>query len=584
MFLDELPDIADVRFAFGRKKVERTAKNYVIYCRESDDRFDRNKSIPAQLAQCQELAASEGLHVLHIVKEKMSARSYDRPLFGNLLNAIRGSEELKELLKEKQKLGRPDGIIAWHPDRLARNMRDAGEIIELLDADCIVDMSFVMYSFHNDSSGMEHLAMEFARAKGYSDKLQDNVMRGLIEQETQGKGVKPLSPAFDVIRKKDENHHDHLKIVASPLHHHWRDAYRWRLEGKTNEEIAALLVEAGYSVTKHYKTKKGHKTINVKVDKNYVGSHLGNPIHCGWLVPKKTKEPRRADLTTIYPLQFGEDFPIVVTVEEFKRVNPNLFRDTAKPSRNVPRRSAYPLPSSKVLCSVRQVDKSLIATMTPNRPRSGSGTLSPRFSCQRCKPQHSIGMEDVFDAIGEKLKDVKLTEQEHEMLVIAEWEDYKVEREQAEAEKRRIAALKSSNEKDTEETKERLNAMKYPKPTATPDEIAAEERKLKRLEDERKSLLKREEQVGDGSMERYYALDAFLELARNASLYWKKASNEKKRKMADLIVSNVIIERDKVASISLAEPFLAWSLRGKDLDGRDERTRTFDLTVPNRAL
>ena len=159
MFLDELPDIGDVRFSFGRKKVDRTAKNYVIYCRESDDRGDRNKSIPAQLAQCQELAAREELHVLHIVKEKMSARSDDRPRFGNLLNAIKGTEELDDLPRERRKLGRPDGIIAWHPDRLARNMRDAGEIIELLDADCIVDMSFVMYSFHNDSSGMEHLAM-----------------------------------------------------------------------------------------------------------------------------------------------------------------------------------------------------------------------------------------------------------------------------------------------------------------------------------------------------------------------------------------------------------------------------------------
>ncbi len=580
MYLDELPDIGTVRFSFGRKKVERKGKNYVIYCRESDERDDRNKSIPAQLAQCEEFAAHAGLHVLHVVQEKMSAREYGRPRFNNLLMAIKGLEILDGLPKEKRKLGQPDGIIAWHPDRLARNMRDAGEIIELLDSDVIIDMAFVMYSFHNDSSGMEHLAMEFARAKGYSDKLQDNVMRGLIEGETKGKGQKPLSPAYEVIRKEDENHNDHLKIVASDLHSHWRDVYRWRLEGKTNEEIARLLVEENGYV---HRKKKNGKWYNVNIDKNYVGLHLKNPIHCGWLVPKKSKEPRRADLAAIYPLQYGEDFPIVVTVEEFKKVNPNLFKETAKPTRAVPRRSAYPLPSSKVLCTVRRVEN-LLATMTPNQPRSGGGTLSPRFSCQRCKPQHSIGMNDVFDAIGEKLKDVKITEQEHEMLLIAEWEDYKKERQESDAEKRRIAALKATNEKDAEQTKERLNAMKYPKPTATPEEIATEERKLKRLDDERKSLLKREELIGNESMERYYELDAFLELARNASHWWKKASPEKKRKMADIIVSNVVIDGDEVASVSLAEPFATWALRSKDDNGRDGGTRTHGLLVPNQAL
>jgi hypothetical protein len=206
--------------------------------------------------------------------------------------------------------------------------------------------------------------------------------------------------------------------------------------------------------------------------------------------------------------------------------------------------------------------------MTPSKPTDGSGNPSPRFACQRCKPSHSIGMEDVFDAIGEKLKEVKITEQEHEMLVIAEWEDYKIEREQSEAEKRRIVALKASNKSDTDETKERLNTMKYSKPKAKPDEIAVEERRLIRLDDERKSLLKREEKVGDESMERYYALDAFLELARNGSQWWKKASDEQKRKLADLIVSNVVIDDNKVASVSLAEPFAGWAKRGKDLDGR----------------
>jgi DNA invertase Pin-like site-specific DNA recombinase len=102
-----------------------------------------------------------------------------------------------------RKKPRPDGIIAWLPDRLARNMRDAGEIIELLDSGQLADLKFPMYAFHNDSSGKEHLAMEFARAKAYSDHLQDNVLRGLIEQELKGRGTRPLPPAYTVIEDED---------------------------------------------------------------------------------------------------------------------------------------------------------------------------------------------------------------------------------------------------------------------------------------------------------------------------------------------------------------------------------------------
>src|SRR3989338_2961397 len=269
-YLDDIPDIGDVRFSFGRRDVEKKAQNYVIYCRESDERSDSNKSIPAQLAQCVELAARDNLHVLHIVKEKMSARHYDRPKFNNLLRAIKGLEDLDDLPKDKRKLGKPDGIIAWHPDRLSRNMRDAGEVIEMLDTHEIVDMEFVMYSFHNDSSGKEHLAMEFARAKGYSDHLQDNVMRGLIQQEQQGKATKQIPPAFETI--KAEGNPDHIKIKASPLHQQWRNVYRWRLEGRTFEEIADFLIEEGYEDRR----KRKGKYLPIEINAKYIGRHIMN--------------------------------------------------------------------------------------------------------------------------------------------------------------------------------------------------------------------------------------------------------------------------------------------------------------------
>lgn len=94
--LDELPSIEDVQFSLGRKSVKQKAKNYVIYCRKSDERDDRT-SLPAQLDQCLKLAESEQLNVIGVVSEQQSARTYGRPKFNNLIAAIKGEEELQYL-------------------------------------------------------------------------------------------------------------------------------------------------------------------------------------------------------------------------------------------------------------------------------------------------------------------------------------------------------------------------------------------------------------------------------------------------------------------------------------------------------
>ena len=580
MYLDELPDIRDVQFSLGRKALDQKGQNYVLYCRKSEERDDRT-SLPAQEDQCMELARREGLNILGVIKEQMSARRYGRPKFTNLLNAIKDKEELTCIEGKKKVEEHPDGIIAWHPDRLARNMRDAGEIIELLDCGLLVDLKFPVYAFHNDSSGKEHLAMEFARAKGYSDHLQDNVLRGTMAQEMKGRGTRPLPPAFEVVQDTDSP--DFLKIVPSHLHEHWRNVYQWKLEGKTNNEIAVLLKMAGYTHTKKKKTKKGTVTYNVKIDEDYIGRHIKNSLHCGWLVSgEKSKEPRRADLNELYPTEFnGEPFPLVVTVADFKKVNPHLFSDTAKKPR--PKKRTDRTLAGRVFCKIL-LEAGKLSTMVANVPTGGSGKPSPRFSCQRCRPRHSIGTEHLFVAVEKELKKVKITEREHKLLVVTEWSRYEREREQEEATRRQIASIKGKNADEIIETRETLNSMKYGKSRASEKEIAVEERKLERLESEQKTLIEREQSLNEESLERYHDLDAFLELAKNASRWWKKANDDQKRKMAEILISHVVVEGNEVASVSLAEPFVGWSKREKTNGGGAGGSRTPDILLAKQAL
>lgn len=80
---------------------------------------------------------------------------------------------LKALLKEV-KDSKIDGIIAWlAPDRLARNMVEAGKIIDMLDKGQMKDLRFHSHQFDNSSNGKMMLGMLFVFAKHYSDDLSD---------------------------------------------------------------------------------------------------------------------------------------------------------------------------------------------------------------------------------------------------------------------------------------------------------------------------------------------------------------------------------------------------------------------------
>jgi hypothetical protein len=63
------------------------------------------------------------------------------------------------------------------------------------------------------------------------------------------------------------------------------------------------------------------------------------------------------------------------------------------------------------------------------------------------------------------------------------------------------------------------------------------------------------------STTQYENLDAFLELAKNGSAWWRKANDIQKTKMADLLILNAIVDHQGKAVVTLAEPFALWAKR-----------------------
>lgn len=146
---------------------------YFEYCRKSTEDEDHQVlSIESQRSELARYAERENLRIIETREEAKSAKAPGRPIFDELLRRI--------------ERGEADGILAWHPDRLARNALDGGKIIHLLDAGKLVSLKFPTYTFENTSQGKFMLAIMFGQSKYYVDSLIENIRRGNRARRARG--------------------------------------------------------------------------------------------------------------------------------------------------------------------------------------------------------------------------------------------------------------------------------------------------------------------------------------------------------------------------------------------------------------
>ena len=155
------------------KQAEQTKLRYFIYARKSTERDERQAhSIPDQLDTVRRLAEERGLEVVEEFTENRTARKPGRPVFAEMLERIHAGEA--------------NAILAWTPDRLARNALDGGTILQLLDSGMLQTLAFANFSFENTTSGKFNLGMAFVQSKYYTDSLSDVVRRGMLSKANRG--------------------------------------------------------------------------------------------------------------------------------------------------------------------------------------------------------------------------------------------------------------------------------------------------------------------------------------------------------------------------------------------------------------
>ena len=149
------------------------AKKFFLYARKSTDSEDRQiRSIDDQIAELKEFAEKENLTIAKILIEKQTAKEPGRPIFNEMLASVEN--------------GKADGILAWHPDRLARNSIDGGKIIYFLDTQKIKSLKFPTFWFENTPQGKFMLQIAFGQSKYYVDNLSENIKRGIRQKLKNG--------------------------------------------------------------------------------------------------------------------------------------------------------------------------------------------------------------------------------------------------------------------------------------------------------------------------------------------------------------------------------------------------------------
>ncbi len=145
-------------------KIE-TGSRYFIYCRKSSDSEDKQiASLPDQIKVMTELAHKLKLKIVDSLQEKKSAFKIGRPVFNQMIERI--------------SRGEADAVLCWDPSRIARNSKDSGNFIYLMDEGKLKELRTPNKTFYNTADDKMMLNVEFTMTKKYSDDLSVNVHRG----------------------------------------------------------------------------------------------------------------------------------------------------------------------------------------------------------------------------------------------------------------------------------------------------------------------------------------------------------------------------------------------------------------------
>ena len=282
-------------------KKDTTQIKYILYCRKSTESEDRQ--VLSLDDQEREMATIEKRENLKVVErfggnekgESQSAHKRGRSIFNYVMGQI--------------ETGKANGLLVWHPNRLARNAYDGGWIVTAMDEDKLAEVKTATRTYYNTPEDKFMLQLEFGMAKKSSDDSGVVVKRGLKTKVQMGwyPSRAPLGYLNTVTKEKGTN-----EIIKDPE----------RFD--TVRRMWDLMLTGNYTPPQILKIANTEWKFKTRTTKRFVGRPLSrsgiyriftNHFYYGWFQYGKPRQ-----------LNKGNHEPMI-TEEEFDRVQKLLGRE-----------------------------------------------------------------------------------------------------------------------------------------------------------------------------------------------------------------------------------------------------------------
>ncbi len=517
------------------------AKDVFLYIRQSTDEKSGKqvRSMGDQRSDCEKMAAFLGLNIVDIFEEDRSAKiPNNRPVFSRMI---------KELSCKSPERRRADGVLSWHPDRLSRNALESGRILQMLDDEFIKNLYFPVYAFHNDPSGKEHLVIEFARAKGHSDRLSVAVSRGSTNRELEGAYVHGRDKVGYVKRRDNPENPKLCSLFPEPCPQDFpilKRAFAMRLAGEPITRIVAIL------------SNEGHTFKNAKISDATLHRCLTDPFYYGkWVINADLKTERIVDLRLI-TLQDGTKFQPVVTEAEFMKCQLSYGGNQKIVVRT---RHTNPI-AGRIICSRCQ------ATLRPARRKIHTANGKIKQLGYECQSKDDTGkncvqcrvrFEILFDYIAMSLAHVSLEKRDYHRFLIG------MEAFLAKKKKAIQATQKKLRKRLSDLDQEKKQLLHRKAILAETGDLQNDDRRyyadeIKRLNQAINSTRVQLE-CHDGSIdEKITSFKKFIERCQNLPVDWENADDLCKREISKKVLLNLVVKDREIQSVIWKEPYAEW--------------------------